>query len=129
MIEESLYLILTANVNLTKICSNRIYPDKLPQNPKLPAIAYSSIGTFPVAIHSGKAVLERTHIQIDAYAISSRDAKLLIDAVRQAVESYRGSIGGHRIDTILVLDHAVGDYDDVPDDFRRTSEFEIWHSA
>lgn len=128
MIEDSLYAIFRANTALVTIAGDRIYPDKLPQKPTLPAVVYTNVGSSPVAQHNGPASLEKTRIQIDAFARTSRDARLLIDAVRQAVESYRGSIGGHRIDTILILDHAVGDFDDVPDDFRRMTEIEIWHS-
>lgn len=128
MIEDSLYAILTGNAALVQKVGTRIYPDSLPQNPKLPAVVYTCIGSYPVTIHDGIAVLERTQMQFDVYAISSRDAKMLIDTVRKAIESYRGTIGGHRIDTVLVLEHGVGDYDDVPNNYRRVSEFEIWHS-
>ncbi len=128
MIEDALYSLFRANAALIAITGDRIYPDKLPQKPVLPAIVFTNVGGSPVVQHSGVASLESTRFQIDAFARTSRDARLLIDAVRQAVESYRGSVGGHRIDTIHVLDHAVGDFDDVPDDFRRMTEIQIWHS-
>jgi N-acyl-L-homoserine lactone synthetase len=128
MIEDGLYSYLIARPAIKAIIGNRLYPDRLPQEPTLPALVYNNVGGAPVDHHSGPAVLESTRFQIDAFAKTSRDARMLIDAVRLALESYRGSMGTHRVDTILVLEHAVGDFDDIPDDFRRMSEFMIWHS-
>lgn len=128
MIEDALYSYLLSVTGIVTTIQDRLYPDKLPQKPTLPALVYNNIGGTPVAQHSGAASLEHTRIQIDAYARTSRDARILIDKVRQALESYRGTMGSHRVDAIFVIDHAVGDFDDIPDDFRRMSEFEIWHS-
>lgn len=128
MIEDALYSIITANADVTAIIGDRIYPDKLPQKPTLPTLVYYNVGGTPQGQHSGAATLEFTRFQIDAYAKTSRSAKLLLDAVRQAVESYRGLVGGVRIDTISIIEHAVGDYDDVPDDYRRTTEIGVWHT-
>lgn len=129
MIEDALYTYLMAQTAIRNIIGTRLYPDKLPQDPTLPALVYNNVGSSPMVQHSGPAKLESTRFQFDAFARTSRDARLLIDAVRLALESYRGSMGTHRVDAIFVLDHAVGDFDDVPDDFRRMSEFVIWHSV
>lgn len=128
MIEDGLYAYLIAQTAIKNLIGKRLYPDKLPQDPVLPALVYNNVGGSPVNQHSGPATLESTRFQIDAFARTSRDARLLIDAVRLALESYRGSMGDHRVDAVFVIDHAVGDFDEVPDDFRRMSEFQIWHS-
>lgn len=128
MIEDGLYTYLMAQTAITNLIGTRLYPDKLPQDPSLPALVYNNVGGSPVNQYNGPAALESTRFQIDAFAQTSRDARLLIDAVRVALESYRGSMGSHRVDAIFVIDHAVGDFDDVPNDFRRMSEFQIWHS-
>lgn len=129
MIEDAFYSLISNDSTITDIVEDRIYPSNLPDNPTLPALTYFNVGTFPLGQHGSPASLEKTRIQIDAYADTSRNAKLLIDTVRKAIESYRGTIGGLRIDTILVLDHAMGDYADITEDYRRTTEVEIWHEA
>lgn len=126
--EDGLYAYLSSQSNITSITGSRIYPSILPQKPDLPAIVFESIGSNPVSRQDGKPTLEISRYQIDCYARTSRDAKILAQAVRDSLESYVGMMGTHKVQAVFVLDFGVGDFDDVPNDFRNISEYEIWHT-
>ena len=65
---------------------------------------------------------------MDCYAVTIRQAKELANVIRDALESYVGLMGVHQVQAVFVLEHGIDDYDDVPNDFRITSEFELWHN-
>lgn len=128
ILEEGIYTYLSAQSSIVAICGSRIYPALLPQDPELPAAVFYNIGTYPVAVQSGKPTLARTRLQVDCYAVTIRQAKELANVIRDALESYVGLMGVHQVQAVFVLEHGIDDYDDVPNDFRITSEFELWHN-
>jgi len=128
MIEEGLYSYLTSQSTITDIVGDRVYPTKLPQTPELPCVVFTTLGSYPIARQDGKAVLDRTQFQIDCYANTSLDAKLLSKAIRDVLERYVGPMGTHTVRDTQLLETGVDDFDDVPNDFRVTSGFEIWHT-
>lgn len=128
LIEDGLFAYLSGQSNINTVVGNRIYPSVLPQEPVLPAIVYSNIGGVPIALQNAKPVLERTRFQIDCYALSAREAKNLANEVRQSLESYVGAMGLLNVQAVFVIEHGMSDFDDVPNDFRIISEYEIWHT-
>lgn len=128
-IEDALYSYLAAQSTIIAIVDDRIYPTVLPQDPTKPAVVFYNVGTSPLWLQNAKPVLDVTRIQIDCYADTSRDAKLLAKAVRDVLESYVGLMGTLSVQAVLVLDYGMDDFDDVPNDFRVISEYEIWHKV
>lgn len=128
LIEDGLYAHLSAQSNIASIVGDRIYPSLLPQEPVLPAIVFHNVGSNPVSRQDGKPTLERSRFQIDCYAESNRDARVLAKTVRDALESYVGMMGAFAVRAVFVLEYGIDDFDDVPNDFRISSEYEIWHS-
>lgn len=132
IIEDGLFAYLSAQSNITSIVGDRIYASVLPQQPTLPAVAFYNVGTNDLGKQNGRPVLEMTRFQIDSYAREKRVAKLLDKAIRNALilDSYQGVMFGlFGIRVVYALEYGIDDYDDVPDDLRVTSEYEVWHTV
>jgi hypothetical protein len=71
-----------------------IYPQIIPQDASLPAIAYQQIGGNRLYSQSGDSGLPRSLFQITVQATTYSAAKTLTKAIRQALSGYRGSLGG-----------------------------------
>lgn len=131
-IEDGLYAHLTAQSSITDVTGDRIYPGVLPQDPTLPAVVFYNVGSVPIATQDQKPVAMRTRFQIDCYARSNRDAKLLDKRIHDVLvqDSYHGvTFGSFAIRRVELLEGGMNDFDDVPNDFRITSEYEIWHTV
>lgn len=132
VIEDGLYSYLSGQATISSVVEDRIYPSLLPQKPILPAIVYYNIGTNQVEKQNARSTLEVSRFQIDCYAREAREAKLLDKVVKNVLllDSYQGvSFGLFAIRAVYGLQLGIDDFDDVPDDFRVTSEYEIWHSV
>lgn len=128
LIEDGLYTHLTAQSTITDIVEDRIYPTVMPQQTALPAIVFYNVGTTPISRQDGRPTLVRSRIQIDCYADRVRDAKLLSEAVRDALESYVGMMGASSVQAVFLLEHGSDDFDDIPSSFRISSDYEVWHT-
>ena len=129
LIEDGIFAYLSSQSNITTIAGSRIYGQVLPQDATLPAVVFNNIASVPLDMLNGKPVMDRTRIQVDCYARNSHDAKLLAKAIRDSLESYVGPLGSLTARCIRCIEYGVDDFDDVPNDFRVTSEFEIWHTV
>ena len=126
--EDNLYSYLSAQSNITSIVGDRIYPSRFPQDPVLPAVVFSNIGSSPLARQDARPILDIVRLQVDCFAENIRDAKLTANAIRDSLESFVGTMGTQQVRAVFVVVHGVEDFDDVPNDFRVMSEYEIWHT-
>lgn len=130
-IEQGLYHFLTNTAGITALVSTRIYPNKLPQTVTLPAITYQRISTPRIHTHdtSGKTGTAHPRFQFDAWGTSYASCKAVADAIRAALNGYRGTMGG--ADPVTVQGALIDDerYDNSPDTGmeRIMSDFIIWH--
>lgn len=118
---------LIADTLITSLAGTRVYPQKLPQNPTLPAVIYSIISDTPNADVSGMAGLFNADIQIECYAETAQAAQDLSENVRLSLQSYRGthlSVGINGIYFITEYDA----FDDEISNYRRISSYEIWYT-
>jgi hypothetical protein len=84
--ESVLYTTLTAATAVTAIVSTRIYPDVVPQEQAVPAIAYARLETDPViTLHSNAPVAETATLEVVCMASTRAGAEALGDAVRAAL--------------------------------------------
>ena len=76
VLEQALYTRLTGYAGLSALVSSRIYADRLPQNPTLPALTYQRISREPWESLSASDGVEDAGIQIDVWAstVSSRSS-------------------------------------------------------
>lgn len=70
----------------------KIYPLTIPQAAALPAVRITEIAVEPSDTKTGASTLDATRVQIDSYAMSMLTAQQLDEAVRGAIDRYRGSV-------------------------------------
>lgn len=108
----------------------RIYPLRLPQRGKLPAITYQRIDGEREHAMEGTSGLARIRVQLDCWATdqAGRDGyttvKQLAAAVRGALDGWRGAQGSESIKGAFL----IGDRDLHESGFFRVSmDFGIWY--
>jgi hypothetical protein len=130
-IEEAVYAILKAASGVTALVggssSPRIYPNVVPQDAGLPAIAYQRISSYRKATHGAPASLARPRIQVTMLAESYSQVKGVAAAVREALDGYVGTAGGVGVQAALSEDET--------DEFGNSNnlhvvrqDWMIWHA-
>lgn len=124
-LEESLVDILTGDGTLAALVGDRVEPAPRSQGSALPAIAYLRVSTMTVHAHSENPGLKRTWMQFDVWGETAASAQAVAQALQGALEHYRGTVAGVRIDAALSLnDRAVN----MPatGEQRRIVEYYVW---
>jgi len=123
-LEESLVDILTGDATLAGLVGDRIEPAPYRRG-TLPGIGYLRVSTMRVHAHSGAVGLIRTWMQFDVWAATAASAQAVAQALHGALEHYRGTVAGVRIDAALSLnDRAIPAPE--TNDQRRIVEYYIW---
>lgn len=91
--EEALYAALVADGRVGALVSTRVYPQVIPQDVDLPAIAYQKISGPRWTSHDGALGLVATRMQLTCTAESYADAKAVFHAVRELLSGFRGMLG------------------------------------
>lgn len=94
VIEEALYAHLVGTAGVAALVSTRIYPQTIPQDVALPAIAYQRISGVREYSQSGPSQLAHPRFQLTCQAATYAGAKALANAVRAALSGYKGTMGG-----------------------------------
>ncbi len=124
-LEESVVDILTGNVPLAALVGTRVEPAPRNQGGALPSISYLRVSTMVVHAHGGNPGLRRTWMQFDVWGDTALSAQAVPQALHTALEHYRGSVAGVRIDGPLSLnDRAI--YEPAVGSYRRIVEYYIW---
>lgn len=124
-LEESLVDILTGDAGLSALVGNRVQPAPLPQASALPALTYQRISHRPVHTHSGAVGLRQVRIQFDIWASTALSAQGVGQALHAALDHYRGTVAGVRIDAAL-SDNEMMDTDAESTYYRRMVDYLIW---
>jgi hypothetical protein len=126
-IEEAVYSRLTTTAAVTAICSTRIYPNKIPQEATLPAVAYQRVSTRRVKAHAAPTGLARVRVQVTCVASSYSAVKALATAVRKAMEGVMGTVGGVGVQGSW-LETDADEYGDAETLHSVRQDFMIWHT-
>lgn len=130
-IEEGLAYFLKNTAGITALVSTRIFPNKLPQTTTLPAITFQRISTPRVHTHdtSGAGGTAHPRIQIDVWGETYESCKDVTDAIRTALNGYKGTMGA--VDPVTVQGALIDEerYDNSPDTGmqRIMSDYIVWH--
>lgn len=130
--EEVIFTRLSTHTPITDLVGSspvRIYPQEAGQSRPKPYLAYRRVSTQSQQSHDGDSGLEGVRMQITAWDNSPAAAKTLADLVKARLAGFRGTLGGDRVDGILVLDRAAVEERGRPGDatvygFRQ--EFRVW---
>lgn len=91
--EDALNTILSGNNGVKALVVARIYPNAIPQDAALPAIAYQVISTERDYNQEGQSSIAGPYVQITIEAATYSSAKAVAAAVRAALSGYSGSVG------------------------------------
>ena len=97
MAEVAVVAILKADAAVNALIDERVYPLELRQGTQFPAISYQRISTqrdSNMGVDTGVVI---ARVQVNSYAERYGEAKELNDAVRAALQRYRGTIAGVEI--------------------------------
>ncbi len=124
-LEESLVDILTGNVPLAALVGTRVEPAPRNQGGALPSISYLRVSTMAVHAHGGNPGLKRTWMQFDVWAETAASAQAVAQALHGALEHYRGTVAGVRIDAALSLNDRAIPAPETNDQLRIV-EYYVW---
>jgi len=110
---------LAANLGVSALVANRIFPDVLPQGYTIKtggALTYTIIDTVHDHLINGLAGIARSRIEFAAYASTRAGANLIAEAVRtSSLQGYTGAMGGVFIESVM-LTGGVQTLDERPTD-------------
>jgi hypothetical protein len=99
--EQSLIQRLLSNSGLSALVSNRVHPGSRPQGSALPAIVLNRISGGPGYADDGETGLTNARIQIDCWAATYRQAKLVARAVTASLSDFQGNMTvGENLDLV-----------------------------
>lgn len=130
-IEEGLYHFLTNNAGLVALVGTRVYPNRLPQSGTLPALTYQRIDSPRIATHdtAGASGTARPRFQFDCWGATYATCKAVSDALRAALNGYRGTMGAAdpvTVQSALIQDETYDDFEDAGMG-RMATDYIIWH--
>lgn len=129
-LEQALTNHLKTDTDVAAALATRIYPITLPQSVDLPAASYQLISTVPAYGHDG-AGPEGVRMQIDVYGLTHLSARTITDAVRDALEGFRGIMGGVYGVPIggVFIAGQTDFYEDAARVYRISTDFMFWKEA
>lgn len=117
-VEQQVYAVLAANVDVAALVANRIYPLLMPQDVAPPAISYQRVATAPHDDLEGTQNHEWVRVQVDVWDADYAGAKTLAAAVHTALQ-----VTPVYAQLLLELD----DYDSDLKLYRVIMDFNVWN--
>ena len=102
VIEQGIVARLAGSTAVTSLAGTRIYPNKLPQEPKLPALTYDLISSVRESVMSADSGDVHARVQVTAWANTYAAASNLNEGVRAAVQRWSGTSTGVVIQEIFI---------------------------
>ena len=100
---------------------SRVYPILRPQNGPLPAITFQRISTVPTVGIGGESSKDVVRVQIDSWAATMEDARLLAREVRAVMDA------ANRTGVLKSRpDNGFDDFDDTVNCFRSSKDYMCW---
>lgn len=124
MIESAIRHILVNDATV-KTLTTRIFPVTIPQDPIYPLILYTKISGMRDHILQGPSGFAHPRFQIDAFAETYTAAKSLANAIRKALDGYRGTVLDTRIGSCLI-DSERDIYESEIKIYRVSQDYLIW---
>ncbi len=126
-VEKALVTILKADSAVAALVVTRVFFADAPQTPPVPFILMTRIGTQYVHSLNSNAGLSRARIQLDCYAKTQKEARSVGQAVKTALDTFRGIDSDVTIQAVLLLDSMDG-FDESPELRRVTQDYHVWYN-
>ena len=121
MITDDLRTYLLADATISGLVGTRIDPNKLSQNPTLPAVTYTMISAQRPSNADSPAIVTGQRIQIDCWGSTYAQAVNVFEAIRKRLN---GKSSGDII--VALLDNEREFYEPEPELYRRSADFMVW---
>lgn len=92
MLESGIQKLVTSASTFTALAGNRFFPVLLPEAAPLPAATYQLITTRPLYVLDERVNFTQARIQIDTWASTYSDAKLLMEAINTSLDDFTGTL-------------------------------------
>lgn len=102
MIDAAILALLNSASAVVALASTRIYKSMLPEGTSLPAVTWHHIGGAGTHTHGGVIKNRDLYVQFSCWGDDPTKMESLAKAVRDAVDGYHGTIGGHTIERAAV---------------------------
>lgn len=111
LIEEAIYERLSAVSAVTDLLGTppRIYPQQAPQSCAFPVVVYQQANQRRVRTLTGFVSLSSYDLHLDCYGETYTSAKAVWDAVRDALNGYKGELGSGAIAVRGIFDEGAQD--------------------
>jgi len=122
--------ILAGDSAIAALVGARIYPALLPQPPTFPALTYQVVSGFRHTQMDGPPGVNRARLQIDCWAATYIGAEALADAVRLALDGFKGMVGGSpgRLVQAAFFASERDLYEPEPPCYRRSADYLITYA-
>jgi hypothetical protein len=107
---------LARNSGLNALVGERIYPVTKAQMGALPYVTYQRISTRYVQAHGEYSALPTARVQFNLYAEQFAEVKALNAALNNALDGYRGEMGGEAGSVEVFFSLAKGEGNNYTDD-------------
>lgn len=125
MLEEALYAYLVNQTALTALVATRLYPEVIPQNSVLPAIAYRRVSTLPITSRDGGGELRQVRMQFDVLAPDSKAVWQVTTVLEGALIGFKQT-QGPRVDVVF-LDNRSDLYESETRNYRVSVDALVWY--
>tara|TARA_S200002703_G_scaffold158352_1_gene168476 strand:+ start:1108 stop:1518 length:411 start_codon:yes stop_codon:yes gene_type:complete len=123
-IGKAIYSILSGNATVSGLVSTRIYPVVVPQDTSFPFVVFTITSEEPSHSKDGVSGLDVISFQVDCYGLEYDENTTLANAVRTALDFYKGTIGGQNVQRIRFQDVSDGEYDEDLGVFWKSLDFD-----
>lgn len=122
---NAIYSILSADLTLNTLVSNRIYPVIATQRESYPLLTYSIITNNPSDTKTGASTVDQYRVQFDSYAEDYDTAHDIMIRLREVIDRYPHlSISGIALDGISYISQNDG-YEDEGQLFRVSADYYV----
>lgn len=100
--ETALVNLLTSDPTVAALVGGRIYPNVIPQDAALPAIAYQVLSSEKGYTHGGPNAGKNPYLQLTIEGSSYASTMAVCAACEARLSGYRGLMGGERFEAIFL---------------------------
>jgi hypothetical protein len=122
-VETELFTRLTTYPGLNALVGTRVYPNKLPQDPTLPALSYRRVSAVRPSAMGSDIGLARARFQVDVWAATYASARAVAEQLRQALQRWRTTTGTIVQDSFVLNETDL--YEDTTEIHHVAMDFEI----
>lgn len=127
MIEYGLKAFLCAQTNIAALVGDRVSPEIKEQDQGYPSITYSRERTQRNTLFEGQSDFVKAEFQIDAWAESYDDAKLLQNEIRKAMRNFKdGMMDTIPVNRVYLEDTEADVFEHSIEKYRSSQLYSIW---